>query len=119
MRKKKWLLIHISAFLGTAIYMAVVLTLDLGCPIRNLIGFPCPGCGITRATLCLLRLDFAGAWRMNPAVFFAYPYLFFLLHYQTRFFAGWKRWIKASILFGGAGLFLLIYFIRLSQGLIP
>ncbi|MBO4590421.1 MAG: DUF2752 domain-containing protein [Bacteroidaceae bacterium] len=29
----------------------------------------CPGCGMTRACLCLLQLDFVGAWKTNPLIF--------------------------------------------------
>jgi hypothetical protein len=36
------------------------------CPFANLTGLPCPGCGLTRATLHLLRADFAGAVRLHP-----------------------------------------------------
>lgn len=39
------------------------------CPLRWGVGIGCPGCGMTRAAACLLRLDFAGAWRMHPLVF--------------------------------------------------
>lgn len=39
------------------------------CPLRLITGYPCPGCGITRASFCLLRLDFAGAFSLNPSVF--------------------------------------------------
>lgn len=45
---------------------AVILLLDAGCPFRHLTGIPCPGCGMTRAYLSALRLDFAGAFRMHP-----------------------------------------------------
>lgn len=35
------------------------------CPIKLLIGLPCPGCGMTRAILCLLKLDIKGSFRYN------------------------------------------------------
>ena len=40
-----------------------------GCPGRYLFGISCPGCGMVRAAFCLLRLDFAGAWRCHPMIF--------------------------------------------------
>lgn len=49
------------------------------CPSRILLGRICPGCGLTRAGLALLRLDFAGAFSWNPAIFLWAPYLFCLL----------------------------------------
>lgn len=39
------------------------------CPAVLLTGFPCPGCGLTRAGFRVLRLDFAGAWRVHPFIF--------------------------------------------------
>ncbi len=38
----------------------------LGCPIKRIFGFPCPGCGMTRGCMALLRLDFAEALRWHP-----------------------------------------------------
>ena len=45
---------------------AALLLLDAGCPIRHITGIPCPGCGMTRACLAALRLDFGEAFRMHP-----------------------------------------------------
>ncbi len=45
---------------------AVLLSVSLGCPIRQWLGIGCPLCGISRAWLCALRLDFAGAFRFHP-----------------------------------------------------
>lgn len=42
--------------------------LTLGCPIRLLTGIACPGCGMTRALVALLRLDFSLALEMHPLV---------------------------------------------------
>ena len=39
------------------------------CPMVAFTGFPCPGCGLTRAGLLALSLDFPGAWKMNPFIF--------------------------------------------------
>lgn len=39
------------------------------CPMVLLTGFPCPGCGLTRAAFRVLRFDFTGAWRVHPFIF--------------------------------------------------
>lgn len=36
-------------------------------------GLKCPGCGVTRMCLCLLRLDIAGAWEANPVLLILLP----------------------------------------------
>jgi hypothetical protein len=36
------------------------------CPVAELLGLPCPGCGLTRAWLALSRGDLAGALRLHP-----------------------------------------------------
>lgn len=43
---------------------------DAFCPSILIAGFPCPGCGMTRALLCLLRGQAARAWALNPAAVF-------------------------------------------------
>lgn len=37
-----------------------------GCPWHHVTGIACPGCGTTRAALCLLRFDLSGSLAMNP-----------------------------------------------------
>lgn len=46
---------------------AIVIALDLPlCPMATVTGIPCPGCGLTRATLALVRGDFARAFALHP-----------------------------------------------------
>lgn len=45
----------------------------LPCPARLLTGHPCPGCGMTRASVALLRGDLAGAWRLHPFALLLVP----------------------------------------------
>lgn len=37
-----------------------------GCAFRQLTGWPCPGCGLTRAADRFAHLHFAWAWEANP-----------------------------------------------------
>jgi hypothetical protein len=38
------------------------------CPMASSLGIPCPGCGLTRATLALLHGDVGAALRFHPLV---------------------------------------------------
>lgn len=40
------------------------------CPSVIISGFPCPGCGMTRAVLYLFRGQFRKSWNLNPAAVF-------------------------------------------------
>ena len=43
------------------------------CPFALATGVPCPGCGLTRATLAFCRGDVSGAAHLHPGVFLATP----------------------------------------------
>ncbi|MCF0259030.1 MAG: DUF2752 domain-containing protein [Erysipelotrichaceae bacterium] len=36
------------------------------CPVKFVTGLSCPGCGMTRAAIALLHLDFAASWYWHP-----------------------------------------------------
>lgn len=58
-----------SSLFWIALYLIYALIMYIfkleSCPIKLLIGLPCPGCGMKRAILCLLKLDFKGSFRYN------------------------------------------------------
>ena len=39
------------------------------CPLLILTGFPCPGCGTTRAVICIFTGHFVRAWNLNPCAY--------------------------------------------------
>ena len=49
------------------------------CPVARLTGCPCPGCGLTRATLEILRGNLSLAFALQPFAFLVSPLLAFLL----------------------------------------
>ena len=52
------------------IYMIVVnVIFHAFCPVVIITGFPCPGCGLTRALGYLVTGRLHQAWEMNPVIF--------------------------------------------------
>jgi hypothetical protein len=45
------------------------------CPVAGLLGIPCPGCGMSRAGVALLRGQFSLAWQLHPLIFLVVPLL--------------------------------------------
>ena len=43
------------------------------CPFAIFIGIPCPGCGITRAFIYFIKLQWKQAFLMNPCIFIWIP----------------------------------------------
>ncbi len=66
-----------ALLLAGCIYAWVCSWLGFGIPclFRLATGLQCPGCGVSRMCIALLRLDFAGAWQANPAVLCLLPVL--------------------------------------------
>lgn len=53
------------------------------CISKLLIGIPCPGCGITRAFLCLIKFDFKGVVYYNPLIFIV-PIICWIIIFKER-----------------------------------
>ena len=90
---------------------AVVFLLDIGCPIRKLTGFPCPGCGMTRACLAALRLNFGEAFRFHPLWFLPIPLVLLNVLHPGQLFKNKRQdnifWWSMAILVIG------VYFVRM------
>ena len=56
--------------------------LALPCPFHTVTGLWCPGCGVTRMCLALLRLDISAAWQANAVLLVLLPLLGLLLAYR-------------------------------------
>lgn len=65
--------------IGFAIYCRLAkLLLGAMCPMVIATGLPCPGCGMTRAAISVLTLDFHSAFVYNPNIFLWGVYLLYL-----------------------------------------
>ncbi len=98
----------LPAILAVVLVYAIFHITGIGCPVRYATGISCPGCGMTRAWLSLLRLDFAGAFYYHPL--FPLPAVAVILYYfKDRIPVNFYRiWIFTLIL-----LFSIIYLLRL------
>ncbi|MDO5589736.1 MAG: DUF2752 domain-containing protein [Lachnospiraceae bacterium] len=63
-KQTKWAIIAIIAYF--AFVRKFIFSM---CPLVMITGYPCPSCGLTRAGIRLLHLDFGGAWRMHPFIY--------------------------------------------------
>ena len=63
----------------------------LPCPIHLVTGLNCPGCGVSRMLLSMLRLDFSAAFHYNAVLFCMLPLLALLI----------CLWIYRYIRYGG------------------
>lgn len=102
----KVLLIHVGAAALFALWLFLT-----GCPVHRLTGLPCPGCGMSRALFCLVKLDFAGAWYYHPLVFFLPLPLLYLIHRRAWKLPGGRRAAIAVAVALGAAL-LIVYTVR-------
>lgn len=87
------------------------------CPTVLITGYPCPGCGMTRAMFRLLRLDFAGAWQVHP---FIYPIgLLFMMFCISRYVLNGKYMnvVKWFMLFIAIGM--LIFYVHRMLTMFP
>ena len=67
-RKRILFVVGLTAMLiaaGLFLAFLVRMGLTVFCPVNKLTGLLCPGCGNTRATLALLRLDLKAMLRFN------------------------------------------------------
>jgi len=61
---------HVGLLLSSALALTVsplLVRIPHFCVMQKVLGIPCPGCGIMHSLIAMLHLDFAAAWRFNPA----------------------------------------------------
>lgn len=51
------------------------------CIIHYFTGYQCPGCGISRMCLAIMKLDFISAYNYNKLLFIISPFLIYIIIY--------------------------------------
>ncbi|MBQ2785288.1 MAG: DUF2752 domain-containing protein [Oscillospiraceae bacterium] len=100
-------LIILCTFIGVLLFWVMM---DWPCLFRRITGIPCIGCGLSRAWLAALGLDFCSAFRYHP-MFWSIPVLMLLALFDGRLFRK-DIWNHILLILLTAGLF-VCYFIRL------
>ena len=86
----------------------LILLLTVKCPIRFLTGISCPVCGMTRACVSALKLNFKLAFSYHP-LWVTVPFVFLYFYFAELL----PKKLSKFILYGFITLFLSVYFWRL------
>ena len=105
------LLLVAAVGIGYALWVNLT-HLSIPCPFHAITGLQCPGCGVTRMCLALLRLDVSGAWKANPVLLLLLPLLGGLLGdravvYVRRGSVPTARW--ETLVWSGMAVVLLLW----------
>jgi len=76
-----WLLLLLIVYFVIA--YTVMNYYNITCVFLKIFGVPCPGCGMTRAFLSLLKLDLYSAVKYNAVILFM-PYVFMYLLFDFK-----------------------------------
>ncbi len=98
----------LEALIAVILAFALFNLLGHGCPIRLFTGVSCPGCGMTRAWLSVLKMDFKSAFMYHP-LFWIPPFgaVLWLLRKKIS-----DRFLNVLI-WVAAGLFIVVWLIRI------
>jgi len=110
-RKESWWVVQrddIKAVMVIVIFYAVMEWLGITCPIKFLLGISCAGCGMSRAWLSLLHLDFITAFYYHPLFILPIPAIILLI-----FRFKMERFLFRIGIGLICGVFIIVYFIRL------
>ena len=101
-------LLHNLLSLILILILYYIATWFTGCPIKYFLGIACPGCGMTRAWIAVLRFDFSTAFAYHPLFFIGPIAVAAILFHQWINFKKW-RWLGIILIL----LFLTVYVLRL------
>lgn len=113
LKKKAHYLIPIAiACIIYVLLFSFVIKGHSSCPIKEIFGIPCPGCGMTRAYKAFFTGHFLDALYFHP-LFFSIPFLAIILIFNEIPFLN-KLYRSKFFWFSVVALFLLVYIIRFT-----
>lgn len=111
----KLLLISLAAFFiiydGNKHFDKYYIPIDRLCMIRNVTGFPCPGCGMTRAHIEVLKLNFKRAFYYHPLFIFP-SIIFFIIIFKKKFKIANYIYNNNYIIMAMLLIFIILYIVR-------
>ncbi len=90
------------------LFAALIYFSGIQCVFIRLFNTQCPGCGMTRALICALRLDFKAAFSYH-AMFWSVPLLYIAFLFDGKLFSQKYLNIMFYVLIGGG--FILNWFL--------
>jgi hypothetical protein len=116
MNVKRWLAPALLLGAGATL---VFTSVGWPCPLRALTGFPCPACGLTRATRHAIHGDVAAATSMHPLVWLVVPVVAAFVAVEVVGFVRTGAWgssarVKGSnvVMVGTAALMFVVWIAR-------
>ena len=82
-----------AAIIGSGLLILFIImyaTFETNCICVWLTGMPCPGCGLTRAGMAILQLEFVQAWEIHPFIYPIGIYVVVVLLYRYILNKKWK-----------------------------
>jgi len=99
---------HLMLFIKLGILIAIVFFYR--CPFQRLFGMDCPGCGMTRALLSALCLDFEVAFTYHPLFWLFGPILGYILFYnEIHMIFSVNDKFENVVMIGSIGLLLVVW----------
>ena len=78
-------------------YILITYLIEIpNCPVKLLTGYPCPGCGMTRAGFSIFKLDFKSAFEYNPLIFVLPFILIILIFAYFLVFYAFFLWLRGG-----------------------
>ena len=109
---------HIFYILCGCLILVLLYFLKIPCLFRFFTGYPCPSCGMTRAFLSLLKLDFTSSFMFHPLLMPALIATFIAIHVDIKVLKFNKKFCLAYLYIFVFSTF-LVYSFRLFTNSIP